>query len=90
MEGAQYAGRLYDCKEERGKRKFRCDRLILFLHSVWHPIPFLASLGTLEFDILYDPENCTLDCTILRAKVMMAIWQSAPKTTALLQMDDAF
>ncbi|KAM6451438.1 double C2-like domain-containing protein alpha isoform 2-T2 [Liasis olivaceus] len=27
-----------------------------------------TSLGTLEFDILYDPESCTLDCTILRAK----------------------
>ncbi|KAJ6653383.1 hypothetical protein lerEdw1_009284 [Lerista edwardsae] len=27
-----------------------------------------TALGTLEFDVLYDPESCTLDCTILRAK----------------------
>ncbi|XP_008120010.2 double C2-like domain-containing protein alpha isoform X1 [Anolis carolinensis] len=27
-----------------------------------------TSLGTLDFDLLYDPESCTLDCTILRAK----------------------
>ncbi|KAG8140596.1 hypothetical protein E2320_003262 [Naja naja] len=30
-----------------------------------------TSLGTLEFDILYDPESCTLDCTILRAKALI-------------------
>ncbi|XP_044870479.1 double C2-like domain-containing protein alpha [Mauremys mutica] len=27
-----------------------------------------TALGTLEFDLLYDPESCTLHCTILRAK----------------------
>eukprot|EP00079_Xenopus_tropicalis_P031692 XP_017945463.1 PREDICTED: double C2-like domain-containing protein alpha [Xenopus tropicalis] len=28
----------------------------------------IAALGTLEFDLLYDPEQCILQCCILRAK----------------------
>ncbi|XP_038263187.1 double C2-like domain-containing protein alpha [Dermochelys coriacea] len=27
-----------------------------------------TALGTLEFDLLYDPDSCTLTCTVLRAK----------------------
>uniref|UniRef100_A0A8C8S375 Double C2 domain alpha n=1 Tax=Pelusios castaneus TaxID=367368 RepID=A0A8C8S375_9SAUR len=27
-----------------------------------------TALGTLEFDLLYDPDSCTLHCTVLRAK----------------------
>ncbi|XP_067419938.1 double C2-like domain-containing protein alpha isoform X2 [Emydura macquarii macquarii] len=29
-----------------------------------------TALGTLEFDLLYDPDSCTLHCTVLRAKPM--------------------
>lgn len=42
----------------------------LSLHTDTPPLPFSpATLGTLEFDLLYDQASCTLHCSILRAKV---------------------